>query len=92
MTPKQIRQLLAEFTSSPGYICNLTRAEFTALFDELESDVDIMDEEFATLGDSVAKRFTAFLQTGDQSDIDLIITKLRLIQNPPQLDDDEDEF
>jgi len=83
LTGKQIRQLLKEFQPKPGYIHNkstgkpFTRAEFELLFDSLESDVDILGDDFAELGDSVAKRFTHFLKVGTEADIEFITNLLR---------------
>lgn len=83
LTGKQIRQLLKEFSTKPGYIHNkstgkpFTRAEFEELFDELESDVDILGDDFAELGDSVAKRLTHFLKVGSDADVEFIINELR---------------
>ena len=83
LTGKQIRQLLKEFQPKPGYIHNpttqkpFTRAEFETLFDSLESDVDILGEDFDELGDSVSKRFTHFLKVGTDADVEFITNLLR---------------
>lgn len=86
---KQVRITLKEFVTKPGYILDLTRADFTAMFDELGTDIDIMDEVHGKLGNSVAKRFEYFLLTGTDADIDVIVTKLLALKYPPVVDEDE---
>ena len=77
LTSKQVRILLKEFSTKPGYILNLTRAQFEELFDVLETDIDILSDSYATHGDSVAKRFRAFLETASDEDVQIILSELR---------------
>jgi len=83
LTKRQIRQLLAEFSSKPGYIKHpkgkrdLTRAEFEELFDVLPTEIDIFDAPYTDNGSSVAKCFITFLQLATHSDAELILAQLR---------------
>jgi len=77
LTSKQIRTIIKELSPKPGYILSYTRNQFTELFDELEDDIDIMDEAFAIYGDSVAKRFKAFLELGSDEDVQHILDIVR---------------
>lgn len=54
-----------------------TRNQFIELFDELETDIDIMDSSFAIYGDSVAKRFKAFLELASDEDVQQILDTIR---------------
>ena len=77
LSSKQIRLILKELSPTPGYILNHTRVSFETLFDELEPEVDIMGPDFEVHGNSVAKRFKAFLELASDEHVDIILTSLR---------------
>jgi len=77
LTSKQVRLTLKELSPKPGYIMSYTRNQFIELFDELETDIDIMDSSFAIYGDSVAKRFKAFLELASDEDVQQILDTIR---------------
>ena len=73
LTNRQIKAFLEEFSPSPGYILNLTRAEFEELVDET-IDVDIED-----MPTSNGKRFKYLLKTCTDEQVEQLVTALRAI-------------
>lgn len=80
LTSKQIKHIVREFELTPGYIHTssgpLSRAQFEQIFEDT-LDIDILEPEFAVLGNSVAKRFKYFLQTATDDQVDQILQTLR---------------
>ena len=70
---KQIKAYLKEFSPSPGYILNLTRAEFEDLVNEA-IDIDIED-----MPESNGKRFKHLLKTCTDEQVNKLITALRAV-------------
>jgi len=68
MSPKQIKQILKQYTTKPGYILDLTRVEFEDMFDEIDVYI-LTDEEYQTYGKSVAKLLKRFLEIGTEDHI-----------------------
>ncbi len=64
---------MAEFSPSPGYIFNLTRAEFEELVDET-IDVDI-----SHMSESNGKRLKHLLQTCTDEQVELLVEALRAL-------------
>ena len=62
---------MAEFSPNPGYVLNLTRAEFEDLVDSA-IDVDIADMQ-----ESNAKRLKHLLQTCTDEQVNLLVEALR---------------
>ena len=69
LTHKQIKSYMAEFSSSPGYVLNLTRAEFEDLIDDL--DIDMPSTE------SNGKRLKYLLETCTDEQVESLIEALR---------------
>ena len=70
LTHKQIKAYMAEFSSSPGYVLNLTRAEFEDLVDDLNIDM-------SQLTGSNGKRLKHLLQTCTDEQVESLIAALR---------------
>ena len=72
LTSKQIKSYMAEFSNgNPGYVFNLTRAEFEELVDEA-IDVDI-----SHMSESNGKRLKHLLQTCTDEQVETLIAALR---------------
>ncbi len=71
LTSKQIKAYMAEFSSSPGYVLNLTRAEFEDLVDDL--DIDMQSTE------SNGKRLKHLLETCTDRQVESLVAALRAI-------------
>ncbi len=71
LTSKQIKAYMAEFSSSPGYVLNLTRAEFEDLVDDL--DIDMQSTE------SNGKRLKHLLETCTDGQVESLVAALRAI-------------
>lgn len=69
LTHKQIKSYMAEFSSSPGYVLNLTRAEFEDLVDGL--DIDMSSTE------SNGKRLKHLLETCTDEQVESLVAALR---------------
>ena len=70
LTSKQIKAYMAEFSSSPGYVLNLTRAEFEDLVDDLDIDMQGMSE-------SNGKRLKHLLETCTDTQVESLVAALR---------------
>lgn len=73
LTSKQIKSYMAEFSPNPGYVLNLTRAEFEELVDET-IDVDI-----SHMSESNGKRLKYLLQTCTDEQVEALIAALRAL-------------
>ena len=73
LTNKQIRELMNEFSPSPGFILNLTRTKFEDLIEEA-TDIDISDNE-----ESNGKRLKSLLKTCTDEQANSLITALRAV-------------
>ena len=62
---------MAEFSSSPGYVLNLTRAQFEDLVDDL--DIDMQSTE------SNGKRLKHLLETCTDEQVESLIEALRAL-------------
>lgn len=71
LTSKQIKSYLAEFESSPGYVLNLTRADFEDLVDST-IDIDVSD-----IPESNGKRLKHLLKTCTDEQVSKLIHTLR---------------
>ena len=71
LTHKQIKAYMAEFSPSPGYILNLTRAEFEDLVEDL--DIDMQSTE------SNGKRLKHLLETCTDEQVESLIAALRAL-------------
>ena len=70
LTHKQIKAYMVEFSPNPGYVLNLTRAEFEDLVDSA-IDVDISD-----VRESNAKRLKHLLQTCTDEQVESLVAAL----------------
>lgn len=74
LTPKEIRELLLEFSpKSDGYVLKLTRAQFEELVEEA-TDIDISDNE-----ESNGKRLKSLFKTCTDEQANSLITALRAV-------------
>lgn len=74
LTPKEIRELLLEFSpKSDGYVLKLTRAQFEELVEEA-TDVDISENT-----ESNGKRLKSLLKTCTDEQANSLITALRAV-------------
>lgn len=73
LTHKQIKSYMAEFSPNPGYVLNLTRAEFEELVDEI-IDVDILH-----MSESNGKRLKHLLQTYTDEQVEALVAALRAL-------------
>lgn len=73
LTSKQIKAHLAEFCPQPGYILNLTRAQFEDLVDDT-IDIDISD-----MSESNGKRLKHLLKTCTDEQVEALVVALRAI-------------
>ena len=74
LTPKEIRELLLEFSpKSDGYVLKLTRAQFEELVEEA-TEVDISENT-----ESNGKRLKSLLKTCTDEQVDSLITALRAV-------------
>ena len=64
---------MAEFSPNPGYVLNLTRAEFEDLVDSA-IDVDIADMQ-----ESNAKRLKHLLETCTDEQVESLVAALRAV-------------
>jgi hypothetical protein len=71
LTNKQIREILTEFSPSPGYVLNLSRAQFEELVEDA-IDVDISEQT-----ESNGKRLKALLKSCTDEQVEVLITALR---------------
>ena len=62
---------MAEFSKSPGYVLNLTRAEFEDLVDDL--DINMQSTE------SNGKRLKHLLETCTDEQVDALVSALRAV-------------
>ena len=73
LTNKQIRELMSEFSPSPGYILNLSRIEFEELVED-ETGIDISEDY-----DSNGKRLKALLKSCSDVQANSLIAALRAL-------------
>ena len=74
LTPKEIRELLLEFSpKSDGYVLKLTRAQFEELVEEA-TDVDISENT-----ESNGKRLKSLFKTCTDEQVNSLITALRAV-------------
>ena len=73
LTNKQIRELMNEFSPSPGFILNLTRTQFEELVEDT-IDLDISETE-----GSNGKRLKSLLKTCTDEQANSLITALRAV-------------
>lgn len=74
LTPKEIKELLLEFSpKSDGYVLKLTRAQFEELVEEA-TDVDISDNT-----ESNGKRLKYLLKTCTDEEVQNLISALRAV-------------
>ena len=71
LTHKQVKAYMAEFSSSPGYVLNLTRAQFEDLVDDL--DIDMQSTE------SNGKRLKHLLETCTDEQVESLVAALRAL-------------
>lgn len=73
LNSKQIKSYMAEFSPSPGYVFNLTRAEFEELVDEaIDVDISHMSESNGTC-------LKHLLQTCTDEQVELFVAALRAL-------------
>lgn len=70
LTSKQIKAYLAEFCPQPGYVLNLTRAEFEDLVDDLDIDM-------SQLTGSNGKRLKHLLETCTDEQVESLVAALK---------------
>ena len=63
---------MTEFSPSPGYVLNLTRAEFEDLIDDLDINMQGMSE-------SNGKRLKHLLQTCTDEQVEALVAALRAL-------------
>ena len=74
LTPKEIKELLLEFSpKSDGYVLKLTRAQFEELVEEA-TEVDISEN-----AESNGKRLKSLLKTCTDEQVSTLLTALRAI-------------
>lgn len=74
LTPKEIRELLLEFSpKSDGYVLKLTRAQFEELVEEA-TDIDISENE-----ESNGKRLKSLLKSCTDEQVSALLTALRAV-------------
>lgn len=74
LTPKEIRELLLEFSpKSDGYVLKLTRAQFEELVEEA-TDVDISENT-----ESNGKRLKSLFKTCTDEQVSALLTALRAV-------------
>ena len=73
LTNKQIRELINEFSPTPGYVLKLSRAQFEELVEDT-IDVDIADME-----ESNGKRLKHLLKTISDEQVDQLVAALRAL-------------
>lgn len=73
LTNKQIRELINEFSPTPGYVLKLSRVQFEELVEDT-IDVDISDME-----ESNGKRLKHLLKTISDEQVDQLIEALRAL-------------
>lgn len=71
LTSKQIKAYLADFCPQPGYVFNLTRAEFEDLVDSA-IDIDISD-----MSESNGKRLKHLLKICTDEQVQALVVALR---------------
>ncbi len=74
LTNKQIRELLVEFSPKPGYILNLSRAQFAEIVD----DTTLLD--IYNMPQSNADRFKFILNNCGETQIADLLVALRLLK------------
>jgi len=73
LTNKQIRELMTEFSPSPGFVLKLTRAEFEELVEDA-TDIDISERP-----ESNGKRLKFILKEAFDEQVNALITALRAV-------------
>lgn len=74
LTPKEIRELLLEFSpKSDGYVLKLTRTQFEELVEEA-TDIDVSENK-----ESNGKRLKSLLKTCTDEQVSALLTALRAI-------------
>lgn len=74
LTPKEIRELLLEFSpKSDGYVLKLTRAQFEELVEEA-TEIDVSENE-----ESNGKRLKSLLKTCTDEQVSALLTALRAV-------------
>lgn len=73
-TPKQIRELLLEFSpKADGYVLGLTRAKFEDLVE------DILDIDISEQPESNGKRLKVLFKSCTDEQVDTLVTALRAV-------------
>ena len=73
LTNKQIRELMNEFSSSPGFVLNLSRTKFEELVEDT-IDLDISETE-----GSNGNRLKSLLKFCNDEQVDSLIAALRAL-------------
>lgn len=73
LTNKQIREHLAEFSSQPGYVLNLSRRQFEELVEDT-IDVDISEQT-----ESNANRLKSLLKSSTDDQVNALLVALRAL-------------
>jgi len=71
LTNKQVRELMNEFSPSPGYVLKLTRTQFEELIEDL-LDIDISEQL-----ESNGKRLKSLLMTCTDEQVTKLVETLR---------------
>lgn len=74
LSNKQIRELLTEFSPSPGYVLNLSRIQFEELVEDT-TDIDISEST-----ESNGKRFKSLLKSCSDEQVEALVVALRAIK------------
>ena len=73
LTNKQIRNFMAEFSPSPGYVLKLSRKQFEELVEDT-IDLDISEQH-----ESNGNRLKSLLKSCTDDQVDSLITALRAL-------------
>ena len=73
LTNKQIRELMSEFSPSPGYVLKLSRAQFEELVE------DTIDFDISEMEGSNGNRLKSLLKSCDDAQVDSLIAALRAL-------------
>ena len=73
LTNKQIRELMSEFSPSPGYVLKLSRKQFEELVE------DTIDQDISEMEGSNGNRLKQLLKLGTDDQVNSLITALRVI-------------
>ena len=71
LTNKQIRELMSEFSPSPGYVLKLSRKQFEELVE------DTIDQDISEMEGSNGNRLKQLLKLGTDDQVNSLIAALR---------------